>query len=69
MTSRFKFIRLSKYRELYISYSWDHDDIWITISKKSGTKEKIISLSTDHAGNVIELKNFGNVIYEREIEQ
>ena len=68
MEGRFKFIRLSKYRELYIHYSWDHDEIWLTISKMTGNKEKIISISTDRAGNVTELKHFENVLYEKEKE-
>lgn len=69
MESRCKFIRLSKYRELYINYSWDHDSLWLTINKMSGTKEQIISLSTDRAGIVTKLSNFETVIYEKEKEQ
>lgn len=63
MESRCKFVRLSKYRELYISYSWDDDRIYLNLRDPNNTKKSIITLNLDHQGNVNCLTNKGIEIY------
>ena len=57
--SRGKFIRLSKYRELYIRHSWDNDDLYLTIHHSKNITKSIIELSLDASGDVTKLKNKG----------
>ena len=68
ITSRYKFIRLSKWRELYIHYSWDTDKVYLTIHSTTKPKKNIVELTLNSVGTVTRLENNGNILIE-EIEQ
>ena len=68
ITSRFKFIRLSRWRELYINYSWDNDKVYLTIHSTTKPKKNIVELTLNSLGVVTRLENKGDILIE-EIEQ
>ena len=64
ITSRYKFIRLSKWRELYINYSWDNDKVYLTIHSTTKPKKNIVELTLNSVGTVTRLENNGNILIE-----
>lgn len=67
MESRFKFIRLSEYRTLYVHYTWDNDNLWINMfNPQSTTREHVFDLSLDDHGNVESVKSKGVEVYKND---
>ena len=65
--SRYKFIRLSEYRTLYVHYTWDSDDMWINLFDSNvDIKKHIFDLTLDRQGNVKQVKSKGVEIYNQE---
>lgn len=64
--SRYKFIQLSEYRKIYVSYSWDNDKLFLTLYNPIySSKENIVELSLDCHGKVDYLKNSGTCLYSQ----